>query len=166
MSNLIEFARKELKLNGAFDSEVYGGMIGEAVMELIEMFSNQGHSGMSASITRGLFKALASYEPLNPLTGEDNEWNFIGRDKFTAFPISEPDEVEQEIIDAINYKQPELLWQNKRCPHVFKEADGRAYDSNGKVFRLPDGGCYTNKDSHVYIEFPYTPIVEYVEVEE
>lgn len=166
MSNLTEFARKELELNGAFDSEIYGGMIGEAVMALIKLFAEQGHSGMSASVVRGLFNTLAGYELLNPLTGEDDEWTFIGRDKFTAFPVSVPDEVGQEIIDSINDKKPEMLWQNKRCSHVFKGPDGRSYDSHGKVFRQPDGGCYTNGNSRVYVEFPYTPKVEYVNVSE
>jgi len=48
--------------------------------------------------------------------------------------------------------------QNKRCPTVFKDADGRAYNSDGKIFSN-DGGktWFTNKDSKVYISFPYMP---------
>jgi len=57
------------------------------------------------------------------------------------------------------------MWQNNRVGHVFKEADGRVYDGEGRIFREPDGCCYASKDSRVYIEFPYTPVHEYVDVE-
>ena len=61
-------------------------------------------------------------------------------------------------------KTDEGRWQNIRCSHVFKDGDGRAYDSTGRIFREPNGCCYTSRDSRVYIEFPYTPKREYVEV--
>jgi len=47
---------------------------------------------------------------------------------------------------------------------VFKDADGRAYDIDGRVFREPNGCCYTSSDSRVYITFPYRPKTEYVDV--
>ena len=54
------------------------------------------------------------------------------------------------------------MYQNRRCPHVFKsDADG-AYDIDGRVFVDPDGSSYTSRDSRVSIEFPYTPKREYV----
>jgi hypothetical protein len=139
MSNLIDYARTELEAIGAFTTEgdFYGGMTGKAVMELIEVFAAQGHSGMSASLVRGLFNKLAAYEPLRPLTGDDSEWNEVGVGVF----------------------------QNKRCSHVFKE-NGEAYDSEGKIFREPSGVCYTSKDSRVNIIFPYTPNMEYIDVPE
>jgi hypothetical protein len=71
------------------------------------------------------------FEPLTPLTGEDNEWNQI----------------------------KDNLYQNRRSPRVFKE-DGQAYDIDGIVFRDPDGCYVTNKDSRVNITFPYTPVTE------
>jgi hypothetical protein len=79
---------------------------------------------------------LASFEPLVPLTGKDFEWNEVS----------------------------EGMWQNNRCSHVFKGPDGKAYDINGKIFREPNGSCYTNIDSRVFIDFPYTPKREYVDV--
>lgn len=67
-----------------------------------------------------------AFGPLSPLTGEDSEWNEIGEGRF----------------------------QNRRSSRVFKDEDGRAYDIEGRVFR--DGaGCYTSRDSRVYVEFPY-----------
>jgi len=61
MSNLKQHAQLELERIGAFSEEgdFYGGMTGKAVMELIEVFSEQGHSGMSASVVVQLFTKLA-----------------------------------------------------------------------------------------------------------
>ena len=143
MSNLIEHARRELQAVGMFDHDSdYEGMLGDAVMELVSVFSKQEHSGFSASMCINLFKTVASYEPLAPLTGSADEW-----------------------VDVSEVSEG-TLWQNKRCSHVFKRGDGTAYDIQGKVFREPSGACYTNSDSHVDIEFPYTPTSEYVDVPE
>lgn len=140
MSNLADFAKRELEAEGCFDPErMYGGMIGDAVLKLIELFSKQGHSGASASIVRSLFTRLANFEPLGPLTGEDSEWTFLGN-------------------------EPDMWWQNNRCFHVFKRADGTAWDGNAVIFKEPDGSCYTNSDSRKDISFPYTPKHKYVDV--
>ena len=84
--SLVKHAKRELELYGAFKKDekggVYGGMLGEAVMELIETFAKQGHSGMSASIVRQLFHKLADYKPLCPLTLKDDEWNNTGDDTY------------------------------------------------------------------------------------
>lgn len=143
MSNLVEFAKRELEAAKLFndDGDFYGGMTGTAVLELIEKFSEQGHSGMSAPITVSIFEKLAKFQPLSPLTGSDDEWG--------------------EVANGI--------FQNNRCSHVFKQADrfdGQAYDIQAKVFREPNGSCYTNTESHVPIEFPYTPAIEYIDVPE
>lgn len=132
-------AQAELEAIGAFDysKDFYCGMTGDAVMELIRLFAKQGHSGMSAGLVRSLFNKLASYEPLSPLTGEDSEWS--------------------ECSPGV--------WQNKRCSHVFKTSEDGAYDIDGKVFREPSGATYTSRDSRVPVVFPYTPQLEYVDVE-
>lgn len=111
------------------------------VVELLTVFSRQGHSGSSAACAAALFDKLVRYAPLLPLLGGDDEWMEVG---------------------------PEV-WQNIRCSHVFKEAtrfNGQAYDIQGKVFIDADGVCYTSRDSFVLITFPYTPITEYVHVTE
>ena len=136
MSNLTDFAKDELTRAGLFDKDsVYGGMLGEAVMKMIEQFGDEGHSGMSASLAISAFSRLARYEPLTPLTGDDDEWN--------------------EIADG--------EYQNRRCSRVFKNAEG-AYDIDGRVFREPSGSCFTSKDSRVPVTFPYVPSTEYVDV--
>lgn len=111
--------------------------IQQNVLELLEVFVRQGHSGFSAPFAVEMFRKLALHEPLVPLSGADDEWNDIG----------------------------DGMFQNNRCSHVFKDADGRAYDIDGRVFRDPNGCCYTSRDSLVYVTFPYTPTKEYVDVD-
>lgn len=135
--NLVRYAEEELRRAGWYDKDAfYGDLMPKAVMRMVREFSDEGHSGMSAPLAINLFKKVAAFEPLTPLTGEPDEWNEIGEGRY----------------------------QNRRCSHVFKDADGVAYDSNGRVFREPDGGCYTNRDSRVLVTFPYTPTIEYVDV--
>lgn len=141
MSNLLSHAKRELKALGYIPLEEDqedspNKWIQENVLELLEVFSQQGHSGFSASYVISLFEKLAKFEPVAPLTGEDHEW--------------------VEVDDG--------LYQNNRCSHVFKDKHG-PYDINGKVFVEPDGCSYTSGASRTYITFPYTPKTEYVNVE-
>jgi hypothetical protein len=120
----------------------------ENVLNLLMLFSNQGHSGASAPYTIKLFEKLAMFEPIVPLTGEDWEWS-----------------------DVRHNGDGSIHYQNKRCSHVFKEGDGQVYDIEGKVFwewyKDQETGeafksYYTSRDSRVYVTFPYTPNKEYV----
>lgn len=75
MIDLVNHAKTELTLAGLFDENSgYGGMLGKAVLELITVFSNQGHSGMSANKVSNLFNKLSRFKPLVPLTLNDDEW--------------------------------------------------------------------------------------------
>ena len=171
MSNLVAFARKELELAGWFDQDgFYEDEIGRSVIELIKVFADQRHSGMSAGICTSLFEKLARFEPLTPLTGEDDEWNDITNHYFVAKVLSkgEPDSPEpDEIVDLVNrYTGPVAKkYQNRRCSRVFKDETG-TYDSQGKLFRLKDGGLVQRRESRVYITFPYTPKTEIVDIED
>lgn len=54
--NYKEFAKKYLDYVGAFDKDSsYGGMLGDAIMALVEAHSAQGHSGNSAQIVNEAF---------------------------------------------------------------------------------------------------------------
>lgn len=113
--------------------------IQQNVVELLEVFGRQGHSGFSAPHCVEMFRKLALHEPLVPLSGADDEWNEVG----------------------------DGVFQNNRCSHVFKQADrfnGQAYDINGRIFREPSGACYTGRESCIPVTFPYTPTREYVDV--
>lgn len=64
--NYKEFAKKYLDEVGAFDKDSnYGGMLGDAVMALVEAHSQEGHSGNSAYITNEIF-----YDLNNAYSGE------------------------------------------------------------------------------------------------
>lgn len=125
------------------------------ILALLKVFSDEGHSGSTAPYTVDLFKKLAMFEPVVPLTGEDWEWS--------------------EVSERMGSK----CWQNKRCSHVFKDENG-AYDIDGRVFwewserplhedeegypgmSEPYKSYYTGRESRVPVTFPYTPKREYV----
>ncbi len=144
--NLISYAKREFIAAGyiPLDQPQEDGpnkWVQLNVLQLLQVFENQGHSGRSAPLVAEIFKTLAIYEPLVPLRGDESEWTEIG----------------------------DGVWQNKRCSHVFKQLDrfnGQAYDINGKIFRDPSGAYYTSKESFVPITFPYTPKREYIDVPE
>lgn len=127
------------EFNAVYKDDVEDGMqvaILQCVMELLEKFHQQGHSGTSSSYALSVFMKLAGFEPLGPITGADSEWCHLGYDD-------------------------NMTHQNKRCSHVFKGSNG-AYDSQYYVFVDPNGSACTNIDSRKYIEFPYIPKVVYV----
>jgi len=76
---LVKFARRELELAGLFDKDSdYDGMLGGSAIELIEVFSKQGHSGFSAGIMSDLFDRLSRYKPLTALTADPEDWMEVG----------------------------------------------------------------------------------------
>lgn len=144
MSNLHSHALAEFRAagwtdaDGKFNDEMQEDIC-KHVLELLKVFSDEGHSGSTAPYTVNLFKKLAMFEPIVPLTGEDWEW----------------------------HEPSPGVFQNIRCSRVFKQADrfnGQAYDIEGRVFREPTGACYTGAESRVPVTFPYTPKTEYVDV--
>lgn len=141
---IVEYAKAELDLmyGGHEPDNDYDRAGRDAVLELMEVFAKQGHSGFSAAWVTSCVQKLMRFEPLSPLTGDDAEWNDIA--DLNGSPC----------------------WQNKRCSRVFKDADGRAYDIEGRVFIEPSGIGFTGAGSRVYVTFPYTPVTEYVRVGE
>mgnify|MGYP001567928967 FL=1 len=136
--NSLEFAKQELGLAGLFSKDSdYEGMIGEDVLELMKVFAKQGHSGFSAKLTAQIFGKLTRYEPLTPLRGSDDEWTEVRPGVF----------------------------QNNRCPRVFKE-NGQAYDTQGRVFRDSGDTTFISGDSRVLVSFPYTPTTKIVDYED
>jgi hypothetical protein len=66
MSNLVNHAERELKLDGWYQyNDEWAGMIKDAVLELIKTFASQGHSGISADITSELFHKLSRFRTLS-----------------------------------------------------------------------------------------------------
>jgi hypothetical protein len=152
MSNLKKHAWLEFKAAGWIDeNDQFEDEMQEAickhVLKLIEVFADEGHSGSSAPYAIDLFKKLAMFEPVVPLTGEDWEWHEASE---------------------------KGVFQNIRCSHVFKQKDrfdGQAYDIDGKIFwewYTNENGeksksHFTGRDSCVPITFPYTPTTVYEE---
>ena len=157
MSKLNEHAIMEFKAAGWLDDtgayiDEMQAAICEHVLELLTVFSNEGHSGSTAPYTIDLFERLAMFKPITPLTGEDWEWS--------------------EVSETMGSK----CWQNKRCSSVFKDENGECYDIDGKVFwewcrgvvgsdDKPFKSYYTGRESRVPVTFPYIkpkePIYEY-----
>jgi len=155
---LLEHAKTELRIAGLLDGsgDFYDGNTAKAVIELIDVFAKQGHSGMSASVVIDLFSKLARYEPITALTGSESEWIHVS----------------------------EGLWQNIRNSAVFKDLNGCRY-IDGIIKRTPDGACwsgsfYENKEAFeardekrkiysrdcVIKSFPFVPKRFYIDVEE
>jgi hypothetical protein len=143
MSNMLKWATEELRIAGYDINDPEDGpsrWLAEGTLELLKVFADQGHSGFSASHAVSLFERLASWKPIAPLTGADNEWN----------------------------KEDKGVSQNRRDSLVFKGKDGQAYWIDGRVFwnwrthpDIDDGkpykSYYTSRDSRVKIEsFPWT----------
>ena len=151
MSNTNHHAMMEFRAagwvdeHGNFNDEMQQAIC-EHVLKLLAVFSDEGHSGTSAPHAVDLFKKLAMFEPIVPLTGEDWEWVDHG-----------------------------YCMQNKRCGHVFKQPDrfdGQPYDGEGIVFwdwytdeetGEKRKSYFTSRDSAVPITFPYTPKREFME---
>lgn len=142
--DLMEYAKAEMEL--AFPEKERDGMQQTAckdVLDLIQTFSDQGHSGMSGNYVLNLFNRLVRFKPISPLTGEDREWRAL--DKFGDH--------ENE--------------QNVRCSSVFrtKGDNSTARDIDGRVFS-EDGGktWYSSRKSVVPVSFPYYPLEKPEEV--
>lgn len=102
MSELLNHAQRELNAAGVFDDDSdYNGALSKAVMELVEVFSKQHHSGASAAITLSLFNRVADFKNLTPLTNNAAEW--------------------VNISDMSNHP----MWQNKRRGTTFSRDGGK-----------------------------------------
>lgn len=148
MSNLLKHAERELTLIGYDGKDEYNNMAKDAILELIETFAKQGHSGFSAPYVANMFHKLANYEVLSPLTGNDDEWS--------------------DVLDERSSDNTKMLFQNNRDSRVFKDEKG-AYFLNAIVWQeiiKGDINHFTDRNSKRYIKsFPFTPKTFYVKVD-
>lgn len=104
-SEFILHARTELELAGLFDGDSdYHGMLGPCVMEILEVFARQGHSGYSVMMTLDLVNRLIHHENLTSLTSDPDEW-----------------------IDHTEISGGNPTYQNKRNSKAFSEDGGQTY---------------------------------------
>lgn len=151
LESLREYAEQEL--NELFDGEstdpMNKAMITD-IMELVETFAKQGHSGFSANYCINLFNKLARYEPLTEILNKETEWmNCAFLDEDSGH-----------------------LFQNKKCFAMFKEGkDGKPYYLDAIIWKESDSMCFNGTvegiSSRQSIKsFPFTPKTFYVNVGE
>jgi len=145
--SLVDHAERELDLIGLENDGDMNGTMRKHILHMVKEFSEEGHSGFSASYAIQCLEKLLKFEPLSPLTGEDWEWS------------------------CVSEQSGYTLYQNARSGRVFKDDDG-AYDIEGKVFWdwFTDEttgekfkSYYTSKESRVPVQFPYVPTTVYEE---
>ena len=135
MAGLVEFAENELNLllKSCKDSESLKTQkaVNDDILDIIKLFSSQGHSGFSANYSMNILKRLLDYKPLSAIEDREEDWIEL-------------------------YYSPDIAYQNKRCPSIFKDADGKVYNTEAKVFSDDNGHTWYNcKESREYINLPY-----------
>jgi len=124
----LQLIEKDVEARGDMKGLEVQKWVTSCIKELYDAMEQQGHSGSTWYYVLYRFYRLAKGLPLKPLTGADDEWN--------------------DPLDGIS--------QNKRCGHIFKRADGTAFDSNAKIFSRDGGDTWvSNAQSCVDIAFPY-----------
>ena len=110
MSKLIEHVKRECELAGLFkDDGDYGPMLGDAALELTEIFANQKHSGFSAGMLVAILEKVWRYKTLTPITSDPKEWKDVSE------MMGKP------------------CWQNKRCTSCFSSDGGKTWTDNDEV---------------------------------
>jgi hypothetical protein len=133
MGSLVDYAKHEISLLEGAETDDAQVWMNKQILDLITVFSEQGHSGFSAHYLIASLDRLMRFKPLKPLTGEDDEW----------LEICEEDGV--------------TLYQNKRCSSVFKKGDV-AYDIDAEVFSTDGGVTWFFRGGHrTPVTFPYSP---------
>ena len=153
MSNLIEHAKREFLKLGYLPIEECDDdpnkWVQKNVLELLEVFSKQGHSGSSAPYTINMFKKLAAFEPIAPILCTDDEW--------------------------FNYRdEPDESYQNIRCSSIFKKnKNGEPYYLDAIIWRNQhnctySGSAYNSKKEKIfsrqYIKLPFQPKSFYIDI--
>ena len=131
-SGMVAYAESELgSPDGKDGPDIW---MHEHLLDMVRLFSLEGHSGSSPPMASAMLKRLLDWKPLGPLTGEPDEW--LDRDHMDGNTL-----------------------QNRRRSSVFKHIDtGDVYDIYGYVFREPEGFQYTSSQfSSRKVTFPYVP---------
>lgn len=103
MSNLIDWARKEVELARIGNDDRVGfsnyvNLCYDSALKAFESLCDDGHSGMSIVITKSILNRMIDHKPLTPITEENAEW--YDRDGFNT--------------------DKEAWYQSGRMPSLFK----------------------------------------------
>lgn len=129
MSQLLAHAIAEFDRAGVPEEER------KEVMELLECFARQGHSGGSAPITLALFHKLAMGEPLSAITDENADWQEVGPGVFQSRRLSS---LFKDKLNPEGYFIRAIVW----------------VDQNGVAFT---GADVAGHSSHQKVRFPFAP---------
>lgn len=150
------YAKRELDILSKTVNEPIIEPFTNEILALCEKFGKSGQSGGSAPYTAcalaDAIKKLCMQRPLCDITGIDEEWN-----------------------EVTEMNGGEVLYQNKRCYSVFKEANGRSYYVDAIVFKDQKGDTFTSgsvklpngdliKSAQHIKEFPFKPKTFYIDV--
>lgn len=134
-----DFVKRELDILGLTEqSDEKVNFVRDRFLTIVDDLEAEDISREEADfIVSSLYRAI-KFNPFSPLTGDDDEW--------IALEGDEKDEGE------------DVIYQNIRCPKIFKEADGKSYNIEGIIF-YEDGedgrNYFTDYYSWVEVEFPY-----------
>jgi hypothetical protein len=136
LTGTVAHADRELKLAGFgvsdSDDAWFSKAVYDNVMQLVQTLASQHHTGWSVHQILNIFDRVARYKLLTPLTGEDGEWNLLGKE-----------------------------WQNLRLSSVFKgitdNGEVYCYDiDNATIMTTPSGSRWRKGGTgRQEITFPY-----------
>ncbi|MCD8207591.1 MAG: hypothetical protein LUD72_06625 [Bacteroidales bacterium] len=132
----MEYAERELNMLldtcKDDDSREMQKMMNDNILQIVNIFFEQGHTGFTAGYALNQLDRLLRYKPILPLTGKDDEWRDICDDGTK---------------------------QNIRYPSMFKYPDGTVYDDDAIIIS-DNGGLtwFTNGNFRKRVDrFPYSP---------
>jgi hypothetical protein len=145
-SNLYQHAKKELELVGydfSSDEKTMDNLMRDNILDLLRVFYKQEHSELTANYIIDVFRRLARFQPLKPVTDEEEEWVEVA----------------------------ENLYQHKRLAGLFKNGEtGRSHYLDAIIFVDQDGITFTSNNiegisSSQYVKsFPFVPKTFFVNV--
>lgn len=113
--------------------------VARAVTRMYLALNGSARSENMSEVCLEVLNQLVHGWPLTPLLGTDDEWE---------------------------WNEAKDLAQNKRYHWVFKNPDGKVWDTNSLWFQRPDGLRYLDASRFEDVEFPYTPTTRTISVDE
>ena len=129
--NLHEHAVNELSLidDGSEEQQ----WVNKSIINIVDAFADQGHSGFSAKYSLNLLSRLLNFYPINPITDSEDEWG--------------------------KWHGPEgkKSRQAKRYSALFQDEDGSVYDIN-RISKRYEGHMDSSwYGPSYYVKLPYLP---------
>lgn len=120
----IEIAKKQERCGVESDEWNYGCACYDSALRAFKSLLGDGHSGFSISVTKQILNRLIEGNPLTPIQGTEDEWEYLDTD------------------EKHGYKR----YKNKRCSRLFKNV----YKDGSVEYRDYEYVTCYNPDSDVY----------------